>query len=79
MRRDRASERRSNGAVVSDAVRAHSPLLKGVGRSGAGWGITSTPLPLGLVRPDHDRQARRSYATAVNEMLAVGRRSHYRH
>jgi len=44
-----------------------------------GGGITSTPLPLGLVRPDHDRQARRSYATAVNEMLAVGRRSHYRH
>ena len=38
MRRDRASERRSNGAVVSDAVRAHSPLLKGVGRSGARLG-----------------------------------------
>jgi hypothetical protein len=28
--------------------------------------------PARLVRPDHDRQARRSYATAVNEMSAAG-------
>jgi hypothetical protein len=31
-------------------------------------GSIATPLPLGLVRPDHDRQASRSYAPVVNEV-----------
>jgi hypothetical protein len=58
MRRDRASERRSNGAVVSDAVRAHSPLLKGVGRSGAGLGDHLDAAPLRRAGPDHKRPSR---------------------
>jgi hypothetical protein len=58
MRRDRASERRSNGAVVSDAVRAHSPLLKGVGRSGAGLGGSSRRRSTRRAGPDHKRPSR---------------------
>jgi hypothetical protein len=42
-------------------------------RSGAGLGDYSRRRSLlGLVRPDRDRQARRSYAAAVNEMSAAG-------
>jgi hypothetical protein len=38
-------------------------------RSGAGLGDYARPRsPLGLARPDRDRQARRSYAAAVNEV-----------
>jgi hypothetical protein len=37
-----------------------------------GWGHSRRRSPLGLVRPDRDRQARRSYAEAVNEMSAAG-------
>jgi hypothetical protein len=41
-------------------------------RSGAGLGDYSRRRsPLGLVRPDRDRQARRSYAAAVNEVSVV--------
>ena len=40
----------------------------GGGRSGAGLGTTLDAAPLGLVRPDRDCQARRSYAAAVNEL-----------
>ena len=50
------------------------PDARPLGGEGAapGWGIVSTPLPLGLIRPDRDRQARRSYAPAVDEMSAAG-------
>ena len=42
-------------------------------RSGAGLGDYSRRRSLlGLVRPDRNRQARRSYAAAVNEMSAAG-------
>ena len=42
-------------------------------RSGAGLGDYSRRRSLlGLVRPDRDRQARRSYAAAVNKMSAAG-------
>jgi hypothetical protein len=37
-----------------------------------GWGIISTRSLLGLVRPDRNRQARRSYAAAVNEIVSRG-------
>ena len=41
-------------------------------RSGAGLGDYSRRRSLlGLVRPDRDRQARRSYAAAVNEVSVV--------
>jgi hypothetical protein len=42
------------------------------GRNGAGWGEHSLRRPLGLARPDRDRQARRSYAAAVNKMSDAG-------
>jgi hypothetical protein len=57
--------------LPSGAVLAHSPLLKGGEGAAPGWGIISTPLPLGLVRPDRNRQARRCYAATVNEMLPL--------
>jgi len=41
-------------------------------RNGAGWGEHSRCRPLGLIRPDCDRQARRSYAATVKEMSAAG-------
>jgi len=66
------------GCLLAPSAR-HSPLLKGGGRSGAGLGGSPRRRSARLVRPDHDRQARRSYATAVNEMSAVRWRSHYRH
>src|SRR5262252_7495877 len=39
-----------------------------VGKEAApGWGIISTPLPLGEARPDHDRQA--AHSDAVEQIV----------
>ena len=57
------------GSLRPDVDRAGAPTF---GKSGAGLGdITRRRSLLGLVRPDRDRQARRSYAAAVNEMSAA--------
>ena len=53
-------------------IQAVSAARRGGRRSGAGLGDYSRRRsPLGLVRPDRDRQARRSYAAAVNEVSVV--------
>jgi hypothetical protein len=60
---------RSNGAVAPLAPSAHTAHYWKAGEGAApGWGIISTPLRSARPRPDHDRQAKRAYALAVNDV-----------
>jgi hypothetical protein len=61
---------RLKGCSLMPAPLHRSPCVMGRwrGRSGVGLGDHLAAAPARLVRPDHDRQARGSYALAVNEM-----------
>jgi hypothetical protein len=50
---------------ITSTAACHGPVpWTSRGRSGAGWGDHPDAAPARLVRPDHDRQARRSYSPA---------------
>jgi hypothetical protein len=63
------------GSLRPDVDRVGAPTF-GKERRRVG-GQNSTPLPLGLVRPDRDCQARPSYSLAVNEVLPPRRAAAY--
>jgi hypothetical protein len=60
---------------ITSTAASHGPVpWTSRGRSGAGWGDHPDAAPARLVRPDHDRQARRSYSPAGARPTTVPRK-----